>query len=83
MKKKTKTQKKVKAAFSEIKKNPPAILAKTRAKKGAAQAEKQRVAIGLSKARAAGANVPAPPKKKKKKAPQTSSLGRVYPARKK
>lgn len=48
----------VKAAFHEIKKNPPAILAKTARKSGAAQAEKQRVAIGLSKARAAGAHIP-------------------------
>lgn len=52
----------VKAAFREIKKNPPAILAKTARKSGAAQAERQRIAIGLSKARAAGAKVP-PPKK--------------------
>ena len=39
-----------KAAFAELKKNPPAILAKTRKKKGAAAANRQRVAIGLSKA---------------------------------
>lgn len=35
----------------EMKKNPPAILAKTRAKSGSAQAERQRVAILLSKSR--------------------------------
>lgn len=41
------------AAGHEIKNNPPRILAKTRRKKGAKQAEKQRKAILLSKARAA------------------------------
>jgi len=60
-KKKTETQKKVKAAFHEIKKNPPRVLAKTRKKFGAEAAEKQRIAIGLSKARARGAKVPPPP----------------------
>lgn len=49
---------KVKAAFDEIKKNPPGVLAKTAAKKGPAAANKQRVAIGLSKARRAGARIP-------------------------
>jgi hypothetical protein len=49
---------KIKAAFDEIKKNPPAVLAKTAAKKGPAAANKQRVAIGLSKARRAGARIP-------------------------
>jgi len=48
---------KVEAAFKEIKENPPAILAKTRRKSGAAQANRQRVAIGLSKAREAGARI--------------------------
>jgi hypothetical protein len=41
----------------ELKVNPPRILAKTRAKKGAKRANKQRVAILLSKARRAGAKV--------------------------
>jgi len=41
----------------ELKTNPPAILAKTRRKSGAKRANKQRVAILLSKARRAGANV--------------------------
>ena len=41
----------------ELKVNPPKVLAKTRKKKGAKQAEKQRVAILLSKARARGAKV--------------------------
>ena len=37
-------------AFHEVKTNPPAILAQTRKKSGAAQARKQAVAISLSKA---------------------------------
>ena len=41
----------------EMKANPPGILAKTKAKKGAKAAEKQRVAILLNKARKAGASV--------------------------
>lgn len=41
----------------ELKENPPEVLAKTRKKKGKAAAEKQRVAILLSKARKAGARV--------------------------
>jgi len=41
----------------ELKKNPPAILEKTRKKKGAKAANKQRVAILLSKARAKGADI--------------------------
>lgn len=60
MAKQTSSQKKVKAAFSEVKKNPPKILAKTKKKSGAAKANQQRVAIALSKARAKGANVPMP-----------------------
>ena len=44
----------------ELKKNPPKILAKTRKKKGAKAANKQRIAILLSKAREAGANIPYP-----------------------
>jgi len=41
----------------EIKDNPPKILARTRRKKGKRAAEKQRIAILLSKARRAGARV--------------------------
>lgn len=41
----------------ELKRNPPKILAKTRRKKGAKAAERQRVAILLSKARARGTKV--------------------------
>jgi len=40
-------------AFSEMKANPPAILAQTKKKKGADAANKQRVAIAMSKARLA------------------------------
>lgn len=42
----------------ELKVNPPKILKHTAAKFGKADAEKQRKAILLSKARKAGANVP-------------------------
>lgn len=42
----------------ELKDNPPAVLAKTRSKKGSGAANKQRVAILLSKARKDGAKVP-------------------------
>ncbi len=41
----------------ELKDNPPRVLAKTRQKKGAAAAERQRKAILLSKARRAGVKV--------------------------
>ncbi len=47
----TKKEKAKKAAFSEVAANPPAIIAKTRAKKGAKAARKQAIAIALSKAR--------------------------------
>ncbi len=40
----------------ELKRNPPAILAKTRRKKGARAANRQRVAILLNKARERGAD---------------------------
>ena len=43
---------------TELKNNPPAVLNKTARKKGVHQAEKQRKAILLSKARAAGAKIP-------------------------
>lgn len=42
---------KIEAAGHEIKENPPAILAQTRKKKGKHAADRQRVAIMLSKAR--------------------------------
>lgn len=50
---------KVAAAFHEVHANEPSAVAKTRKKKGSAAAEKQRVAIALSKARAAGAHIKA------------------------
>ena len=47
----------IKKVGHELKVNPPRILAKTAKKKGKAAAEKQRVAILLSKARRAGAKI--------------------------
>lgn len=58
MARKSSSQRKVKAAFHEMKQNPPKQLAKTRKKFGATDANKQRVAIGLNKARKAGAKIP-------------------------
>ena len=46
------------SAFHELKQNPPAVLAKTRKKEGASQANKQRVAIAFSKAGESGAKIP-------------------------
>ncbi len=57
MKKKTKSEKILKKVGHELKVNPPRVLAKTKAKKGEKQAQKQRVAILLSKARKAGAKI--------------------------
>ena len=42
----------------ELKTDPPRILSHTRKKFGAKQADKQRVAILLNKARKRGANIP-------------------------
>ncbi len=42
----------------ELRDNPPAVLEQTRRKKGAAAADRQRVAILLNKAREAGASIP-------------------------
>lgn len=41
----------------ELKMNPPKVLARTKAKSGAKRAEKQRVAILLSKARKRGVKI--------------------------
>lgn len=46
------------AVGTEMKHDPPAILAKTRREKGKKAANRQRVAILLNKARAAGAHIP-------------------------
>ncbi len=43
---------------SEMKRNPPSVLATTRRRFGAARAERQRRAILLNKARRAGARIP-------------------------
>jgi hypothetical protein len=55
---KGKTRQLVEAAGKEIKNNPPRVLKKTARKSGAKQAQRQKIAIMLSKARAAGANIP-------------------------
>ncbi|KKK85136.1 hypothetical protein LCGC14_2776320 [marine sediment metagenome] len=52
-----KTKRILKSVGRELKKNPPKILAKTRRKRGKAAAERQRVAILLSKARKRGARI--------------------------
>jgi hypothetical protein len=57
-KKMSKSAKKTRAAFREVTKKEPKVVAKTRAKKGAKAASKQKVAIALNKARAAGARIP-------------------------
>jgi Family of unknown function (DUF6496) len=54
----TKSERKVSAAFREVNRNEPGIVAHTRAKYGSRRAAKQKVAIALSKARKAGAKVP-------------------------
>lgn len=54
----TKTERILARHGREMKRDEPAILAKTRRKKGAAAAESQRKAILLSKARASGARIP-------------------------
>lgn len=55
--KKSKSQSTLKRIGHELKVNPPRILAKTAKKKGKAAADRQRVAILLSKARKAGAKI--------------------------
>jgi hypothetical protein len=57
-KKPTKTQRLLEEAGHEVKVNPPKILAHTAAKFGEEDAEKQRKAIVLDKARRAGARIP-------------------------
>jgi hypothetical protein len=60
MSEESKTEKTLQSAGRELKDNPPAILASTRRKFGAARAKSQRRAILLSKARAKGARIPKP-----------------------
>ena len=57
-KKTNRTRRLIESAGKELKKNPPRVLATTARKSGAARAQKQKVAIMLSKARAAGASIP-------------------------
>jgi hypothetical protein len=54
----SKSQRKIAAAFREVNRNEPAIVAQTRRKKGTTAASKQKAAIALNKARASGAHVP-------------------------
>lgn len=54
----TKSERLKKAAFHEVEQNEPAVVSKTRRKKGGAAAEAQKVAIALNKAREAGARIP-------------------------
>lgn len=51
MEKKSRKRQTLAAIFGELKDNPPSILAKTARKKGKAAADKQRVAIAMSKMR--------------------------------
>ena len=53
----SKSRKIISSVAHELKMNPPRVLAKTRRKKGKKQAEKQRIAILLSKSRKRGAHV--------------------------
>ncbi|GMQ90615.1 MAG: hypothetical protein BMS9Abin10_1014 [Gammaproteobacteria bacterium] len=54
----TRTTRILSGVGAKLKAEPPAILAKTRRKKGKAAAAAQRTAILLSKARALGARIP-------------------------
>lgn len=58
MAKKTRSARILSSVGAELRDNPPAILAKTRRKKGKAAAEEQRTAILLNKARRRGASIP-------------------------
>jgi len=62
MKGDTQTDSILSSVGSELKENPPAILASTRRKFGAARADSQRKAILLSKSRKMGAKLPSPNK---------------------
>ncbi len=47
----TKSERRKRAAFREVNRKEPAIVKKTRRKKGKAAAKRQKIAIALSKAR--------------------------------
>ncbi len=49
---------KVEAAFHEVEEDEPEVVGTTRRKKGAKAAQRQKVAIALSKARQAGVRIP-------------------------
>ncbi len=55
---KTRTARILSEVGSELKENPPAILAKTKRKDGEAAAERQRRVMMFSKARREGARIP-------------------------
>ena len=57
-KKPTKTRRLVRNAFREVTRNEPKAVKRTRRKKGARAAKKQRIAIALRKARRRGARIP-------------------------
>lgn len=57
-KKQTKTKRALKAAFHEVYHDTPHAVIQTTAKKGPVVAQKQRIAIALSKARAKGGRIP-------------------------
>ena len=57
----SKSARKVTEAFREVYANEPAVVGDTRAKFGAKRAQRQKVAIALSKARRAGAKAPQGP----------------------
>lgn len=48
------SRRRLRTAFHEVKHNEPKVVAKTRRKKGAKAARKQKIAIALSKARRKG-----------------------------
>jgi hypothetical protein len=48
----------INAAFSEVSANPPKVLSNTYKKFGPQRAQKQKIAIALSKARRSGARIP-------------------------
>lgn len=60
---KTRTARILEDVGEELKENPPSVLETTRRRGGKAQAERQRRAILLSKARKRGADVPENPNK--------------------
>ena len=67
------------ASFSEIKRDEPAIVAKTRRKKGAAAARRQKIAIAFSKA---GLSKPKSQRNRNFPTPKPRTNGKMKKARK-